>query len=334
MIVIYLLLILRVVDNLMPPWRCFFFVTLTIHNLLRLLLHTSSDTAAVAGSSPLPPPSSPLPTQQKQPQQPVATPDMCVLCFDVLLLKLHQRRRGIYTADMQGFPIWQHSNHNDTTNNDDDDDVACPLFVTWEIWHARHSRYELRGCIGNLSPATPLTTGVPQYAAQAAFQDRRFTAVTVAQVPALRCKVSLLVRYEACRDVYDWTVGVHGITIVFWYDERRYSATYLPEVAAEQGWNRATTISSLIQKAGYAGPITPAFLRGVSCTRYQSSRCAMTFAEYVDWRQRVPVANAQQAQALLEMGTLVAAAAAAGNNSNNAAASNNKNGQAVNCCVM
>ena len=66
-------------------------------------------------------------TQQQQQQQrhPQATLEMCLLCFDVLLLKLHQRSQGIYTADLlSGMPTFT-----DAVLSQ----VSCPLFVTWNI---------------------------------------------------------------------------------------------------------------------------------------------------------------------------------------------------------
>ncbi|CAN0297307.1 unnamed protein product, partial [Ectocarpus sp. 13 AM-2016] len=59
-------------------------------------------------------------------------------------------------------------------------------------------------------------------------------------------------------------IGVHGIVIKF-NDDRgsSYSATFLPEVAAEQGWSRKVTLSRLVRKAGYKRVVDRAFLAGV-----------------------------------------------------------------------
>jgi AMMECR1 domain-containing protein len=48
--------------------------------------------------------------------------------------------------------------------------------------------------------------------------------------------VSLLVDFEEADHHFDWEVGVHGIQIIFSVESRSYSATYLPEVALEQGF--------------------------------------------------------------------------------------------------
>ena len=59
---------------------------------------------------------------------------------------------------------------------------------------------------------------------------------------------------------------------------------YLPEVAADQGWDQATAVESLIRKAGFHGRITPVLLEKLQCTRYQSSKTRATFDEYVQVR--------------------------------------------------
>jgi AMMECR1 len=57
--------------------------------------------------------------------------------------------------------------------------------------------------------------------------------------------------------------------------------SYLPEVAADQGWDQASAIESLIRKAGYHGRITPSLLQQIRCTRYQSSKARVSFDEYL-----------------------------------------------------
>lgn len=94
--------------------------------------------------------------------------------------------------------------------------------------------------------------------------------------------VSLLVKYEECQDCFDWVVGVHGIIIKFGEQQQQYySATFLPEVAKEQSWTTKETILQLIRKAGYRGSITNHLLSQIQCTRYQSSKCRMSYQEYV-----------------------------------------------------
>lgn len=58
------------------------------------------------------------------------------------------------------------------------------------------------------------------------------------------------------------------------------SATFLPEVASHEGWTREETIDSLIAKAGFTGPVTPALRGSLSVTRYQSSAASLTYDQY------------------------------------------------------
>jgi hypothetical protein len=94
----------------------------------------------------------------------------------------------------------------------------------------------------------------------------------------------LQVNYEDCEDAYDWVIGVHGILVKFEVRGTRYNATYLPEVAYEQGWTQEQTVQSLIRKSGYYGrpsevlsPSNDSF----QCIRYQSSKEYLTYDDYV-----------------------------------------------------
>ncbi|KAI8563398.1 hypothetical protein RHMOL_Rhmol03G0108800 [Rhododendron molle] len=78
-------------------------------------------------------------------------------------------------------------------------------------------------------------------------------------------------------------VGKHGMIIEFTdpdYNTRR-SATYLPEVAAHEGWTQTEAIDSLIRKAGYNGAITESLRKRIKLTRYQSTLFTMHYSEYV-----------------------------------------------------
>lgn len=144
----------------------------------------------------------------------------------------------------------------------------------------REEDYDLRGCIGTLSPR-PLKTAIQEYAITSAFRDRRFDPISRHELPFLRVGVSLLVNYEECKNCYDWVVGVHGILINFSHGSSYYTATYLPEVTLEQGWDQEESINSLVQKAGFRGDINKALINKIKCTRYQSSKMRMSYQEYV-----------------------------------------------------
>jgi uncharacterized protein (TIGR00296 family) len=228
----------------------------------------------------------------------VATPSMCYHCFDTLIETLQHPSHLADSALRGSAPASAgHKRTNASTAVPDfwsdlpDPTVECPLFVTWDkqpaTTHDDSSSWTLRGCIGTLSPKV-LSTAVGDYAIMSALRDRRFRPVTLQEVSSLRVSVSLLVQYEECRDAYDWEVGKHGILIKFTSMDddddghpRHYNATYLPEVAKQQHWDHAQTVSSLIRKAGFTGIIDDHLLKRIHCTRYQSSKCQVTFPEYV-----------------------------------------------------
>jgi len=135
-------------------------------------------------------------------------------------------------------------------------------------------------------------------------------------------RVSLLTDFEDATSYLDWTLGVHGIQISFTpprtspsasdapsplssavsllsrpltshfsssssssaFSARRLSATYLPEVAPEQGWEHIDAIDSAIRKAGWNGRISEDLRRSVRVRRYQSRKCVVGWDEFVAWR--------------------------------------------------
>ncbi len=202
-----------------------------------------------------------------------STRSMCYYCFDVLIGSLRYGQQHFDGKGNQVIPGFVAELPTAT--------VECPIFVTWDKQNSPLSNWQLRGCIGTLGPRL-LVDAVGEYALISALQDRRFSPITLQEISSLRVSVSLLIQYELCDDTHDWTVGVHGIMIKFSVAGRSYSATYLPEVAKEQKWTIEQTVASLVQKAGYHGTLTPELLRNIHCTRYQSSKCRVTFAEYME----------------------------------------------------
>lgn len=190
----------------------------------------------------------------------VAQPEMGFFCFDVLYCHLHSLEPP----------------KNPNFCND-----SYPLFVTWEIGKDRR----LRGCIGTFS-AMNLHCGLREYAITSAVRDSRFSPITPEELPRLRVAVSILRHFEDAQDYLDWTVGVHGIRIEFLNEKgNKRSATYLPEVAPEQGWDRIQTIDSLLRKGGFKGAVTPEFRRTIKLVRYQSEKVAVAYPDYLaNWR--------------------------------------------------
>ncbi|XP_055713993.1 uncharacterized protein CG5902 [Phlebotomus papatasi] len=191
----------------------------------------------------------------------IASPDMCFFCFEVLYCELN---------NIDGPAEPQFTNE------------AFPLFVTWKIGRDRR----LRGCIGTFS-AMHLHSGLREYAITSALKDSRFSPITRDEFPRLTVSVSILQGFEEARGYLDWVLGVHGIRIEF-MNERgcKRTATYLPQVATEQGWDQTQTIDSLLRKGGYRAQITPEIRRSIKLTRYRSQEVHMTYNEYREMLER------------------------------------------------
>ncbi len=139
----------------------------------------------------------------------------------------------------------------------------------------------LRGCIGTFAKES-LKTNLPLYSLISAFKDTRFPPISLREIPMLTCTVSLLQNFEQIKDPLDWVVGKHGIQIKFKAKGQSYSATFLPEVAPEQGWDQKQTISQLLRKAGYKGDFASVKDTMVA-ERYQSTIHTASFLDYIDF---------------------------------------------------
>lgn len=187
----------------------------------------------------------------------VVRAEMCFFCFDVLNCHLNN-------CDPPKTPP--------SFPND-----SYPLFVTWKVGRD----HRLRGCIGTFSPVN-LHSGLREYAISSATKDSRFSAITKDEIPCMYCSVSILNQFEDTQGYLDWEVGKHGIRIEFPNEKNhRKTATYLPEVAVEQSWDRIQTIDSLLHKGGYKGIITEEVRRSIKLTRYQSEKITVSYAEYI-----------------------------------------------------
>jgi AMME syndrome candidate gene 1 protein len=195
-----------------------------------------------------------------------ATSEMCYHCFDVLihhwLVSSSKKDNDNHDTDPNEssssfYPPTEFLSTIPTS-------IHIPLFVTWEIRAEQDddehpTTYRLRGCIGTFQ-ARPLCMALGDYAKLAACNDRRFDPISVLELQSLRVSVSLLVHMEPCANWYDWDIGIHGIQIRFsdnddddddnkqdngpstttTTNEKHdtttiYSATFLPNVAKQQG---------------------------------------------------------------------------------------------------
>ncbi|KAK4131455.1 hypothetical protein BT67DRAFT_444699 [Trichocladium antarcticum] len=163
--------------------------------------------------------------------------------------------------------------------------TASPLFVTWNTVSASRGP-SLRGCIGTFE-TQPLDDGLASYALISALQDTRFRPVAARELPALAVAVTLLTDFEDAADARDWALGTHGLRIAFQDRGRRYGATYLPDVAVEQGWSKEETVLSLMRKAGWVGRKEAWRDVDLKVVRYQGRKQSLEYGEFRRWREWV-----------------------------------------------
>ncbi|MEW5302183.1 MAG: hypothetical protein WDW36_004988 [Sanguina aurantia] len=164
------------------------------------------------------------------------------------------------------------------------DNAECPLFVTWNTASesgSPRSHWRLRGCIGTLEPRD-LHSALHDYALTSALRDHRFSPIRPSELPHLRCTVSLLSCFAAIASWRAWEVGVHGLIIEFDDPDggQQRSATFLPDVAREQGWSKQECVDALIRKAGFSGRVTSALRESLQIVTYQSTTASLTYNEY------------------------------------------------------
>ncbi|KAI0121920.1 AMMECR1 domain-containing protein [Daldinia grandis] len=164
--------------------------------------------------------------------------------------------------------------------------TESPLFVTWNTVSSRTGNTSLRGCIGTFE-AQELDEGLSSYAITSAINDTRFDPISKRELPSLEVAVTLLTDFEDCDDSMDWEIGTHGLRISFYERGRRYGATYLPDVAAEQGWTKEETLVSLMRKAGWAGRKEKWQTVDLKVVRYQGKKKSLLYSEYKRWRDWV-----------------------------------------------
>jgi len=153
-----------------------------------------------------------------------------------------------------------------------------PLFVTWNT-NTKSGEKRLRGCIGTFE-AQELDEGLKSYALTSAFDDTRFNPISARELSTLSCAVTLLTNFEPASTSLDWTLGTHGLRISFTHHNRRYGATYLPDVASEQGWTKEETLVSLMRKAGWSGRKDEWRKVELKVVRYQGKKVELGFAEW------------------------------------------------------
>ncbi len=103
----------------------------------------------------------------------------------------------------------------------------------------------LRGCIGHFTGTGSLGRTIVDMAASAAVSDPRFPPVRPGEVDGLTIDISILSPMEPAGPG-DVIPGTHGLFIRLGIR----SGTLLPQVAAEEGWDRETFLAHTCLKAG------------------------------------------------------------------------------------
>ena len=104
----------------------------------------------------------------------------------------------------------------------------------------------LRGCIGYILPVKPLFQSVQETALLAAGHDSRFAPVQADELKNLAIEISVLSRLRRVGDVAEVKIGSDGLYIV----NGEKTGLLLPQVAVEQGWDRAEFLKEVCLKAG------------------------------------------------------------------------------------
>jgi AmmeMemoRadiSam system protein A len=114
------------------------------------------------------------------------------------------------------------------------------------IFVSLHKGGELRGCIGNVHPASPLFRSAAECAIAAAVGDPRFAPLALGELPDVEFEISVLSPMEIVNDVGAIEVGKHGLFI----SKRNARGLLLPQVATTYGWTRERFLAETCRKAG------------------------------------------------------------------------------------
>jgi AmmeMemoRadiSam system protein A len=105
---------------------------------------------------------------------------------------------------------------------------------------------DLRGCIGEIFPTQELYKSVIVNAINAAANDWRFVPVTADELKAIKIEISALTVPKQVDSYNQIRIGTDGIIL----RKEGHVALFLPQVAPEQKWTLAETLTQLSLKAG------------------------------------------------------------------------------------
>jgi AmmeMemoRadiSam system protein B/AmmeMemoRadiSam system protein A len=106
-------------------------------------------------------------------------------------------------------------------------------------------RGELRGCIGRMQAIEPLSSTVGAMALEAAFRDSRFSPLQQSELKEIEIEISVLSPMKSIANPEAIAAGRDGVLMT----KGKTSAVFLPQVAAENNWDRIELLNKLCQKA-------------------------------------------------------------------------------------
>jgi len=103
----------------------------------------------------------------------------------------------------------------------------------------------LRGCVGYVFPVASVYRTVAETARAAAFEDTRFSPVTLEEATGLDVSLSILSPLRVIKPE-EVEIGVHGLVVV----QGGHRGLLLPQVPLEHHWDRVTFVQQTCRKAG------------------------------------------------------------------------------------
>jgi hypothetical protein len=115
------------------------------------------------------------------------------------------------------------------------------LFKKYAAFVTLKKNGRLRGCIGSILPEYPLYQNIIYMAYQAAFEDSRFSKVSLDELKDIDIEISILSPLKRIKDVSEIEMGKDGVVLEY----RDRFGLFLPQVAIETGWSRERFLNEL-----------------------------------------------------------------------------------------
>jgi len=109
-----------------------------------------------------------------------------------------------------------------------------------------HKRDELRGCIGTCFPTQSLYETVIEMTEAAASRDHRLPPIHARELSEIHIEISVLSALTRAPDPLSLEIRSHGLHL----ESGARRAVFLPQVAAEYGWDMETFLAQLYLKPG------------------------------------------------------------------------------------